>query len=538
MDGLLIDEQLRALTPLLPAERLAWRFPDDRTAVLPLTAGGALWLNSRPPRPYLLVRPDYPAPSRALTPFQQQLAARAAGPLTGATQAALDRVVTLAFGAAPGFVPTPGVDLVVELTGRNANLLLVEGRRIVGVERQVLADRNRYRELKVGGAYAPPPPYRKADPRSAGPAALAGLLEGRTLADVPRLVDGIGPELAAALRGALAAAGIAPDTALGGAALAAVIRELAALVARPSAYLARWAAGADADARAAADAQRLARQRERLGHRLKKELTLARRRLADADAALAAGAAARELRAEADLLLARVGEVPPGAARVRLAGWGGEVVDLDLDPRRSVAANAAARYDQARRREARAERAAEGRSALLAAVTAAENAVAGLAELPPGAVAEALATREGASGAVAGRGPVRRPATPGITFQGPHGFEVVVGRNARDNDRVTFALAKSRDLWLHAQGYRGSHVIVRSAGREVPFETLLFAARLAAGHSEARREARVAVDYTERKNVWRRKGAAPGAVEFAHHKTVLVAPARDDEGASGEGPAT
>ena len=76
-------------------------------------------------------------------------------------------------------------------------------------------------------------------------------------------------------------------------------------------------------------------------------------------------------------------------------------------------------------------------------------------------------------------------AQPGIRFAGPHGFEVVVGRNARDNDKVTFGVGRSRDVWLHAQGYRGSHVIIRSGGKEVPFETVLFAARLAAGYSEA-----------------------------------------------------
>ncbi|HRP47950.1 MAG TPA: NFACT RNA binding domain-containing protein, partial [Trueperaceae bacterium] len=206
----------------------------------------------------------------------------------------------------------------------------------------------------------------------------------------------------------------------------------------------------------------------------------------------------------------------------------GAPVDVVLDPRLDAAGNAAARYDQARRRVARAKRATDLVPELTAAVAAAESDLAGVAELPATAVAARLqaATKESEKAGA-------RAAVPGIRFKGPHGFEVVVGRNARDNDKVTFQVARSRDLWLHAQGYRGSHVVVRSGGKDVPFDTVLFAARLAAGHSEARREDRVAVDYTERKNVWRPKGGAPGAVNFAHHRTVVVAPARDDEGAKG-----
>jgi len=110
-----------------------------------------------------------------------------------------------------------------------------------------------------------------------------------------------------------------------------------------------------------------------------------------------------------------------------------------------------------------------------------------------------------------------------------------VGRSAKENEAITFGVAKSRDVWLHVQGYQGSHVIVRSQGREVPFDTVLFAARLAAGFSKAKESGTVPVDYTERKNVWRVKGGAPGAVHMAHQKTVYVTPSRDgaDSGAPG-----
>ena len=68
----------------------------------------------------------------------------------------------------------------------------------------------------------------------------------------------------------------------------------------------------------------------------------------------------------------------------------------------------------------------------------------------------------------------------------------------------------------------------------MPFETVFFAARLAAGYSEACRSDNVPVYYTARKNVWKVKGGAPGAVNFTQHRTVYVTPARDDAGALAE----
>ena len=141
MEGLLIAEQLRQLAGSLPAERLPWRFPDDRTAVLPLLGELTIHIASRPPNPYIRVGAGAPEASRPSTPFQEQLRARAGGRLLAVTQPQLDRVVRLTFAGEEGFVPTPPVELVAELTGRNANLILLDERgHIIGVERQVLAD--------------------------------------------------------------------------------------------------------------------------------------------------------------------------------------------------------------------------------------------------------------------------------------------------------------------------------------------------------------------------------------------------------------
>ena len=99
-----------------------------------------------------------------------------------------EKRVTLRFGADAGFVPAPAVDLVCELTGRHGNLILVAPDRgtVLGAWREVGADVNRYRQVRPGLAYVPPPPYDKLDPRTATPAVLRAVLHDRPRAEAHR----------------------------------------------------------------------------------------------------------------------------------------------------------------------------------------------------------------------------------------------------------------------------------------------------------------------------------------------------------------
>lgn len=105
------------------------------------------------------------------------------------------------------------------------------------------------------------------------------------------------------------------------------------------------------------------------------------------------------------------------------------------------------------------------------------------------------------------------------------GFEMLVGKGAKDNDFLTFRVAKSQDLWLHAADYPGSHVIVKNPNRkEIPPKTLIEAAQLAAFFSQAKRESKAAVHYTPKKFVFKPKGAPAGLVNLSSFKTILVEP--------------
>ncbi len=114
------------------------------------------------------------------------------------------------------------------------------------------------------------------------------------------------------------------------------------------------------------------------------------------------------------------------------------------------------------------------------------------------------------------RGPFRR-------FVSSDGHQIFVGRNARENDELTFGLAKSEDLWLHAQGVPGSHVVVRlEKGSEPPPETLKDAATLALLYSDLKKSGKGEVIYTRRKWVRKAKGQAPGAVTVTQEKALHV----------------
>jgi predicted ribosome quality control (RQC) complex YloA/Tae2 family protein len=117
-------------------------------------------------------------------------------------------------------------------------------------------------------------------------------------------------------------------------------------------------------------------------------------------------------------------------------------------------------------------------------------------------------------------------AIPGMRrYRSSDGYEVIVGRSARDNDQLTFRVARPNDLWLHAGDYPGSHVIVRNSSRdEIPHRTIIEAAQLAAKFSQAGSDSKVTIHYTQRKFLTKPKGAAPGLVRMSSFRSVTVEP--------------
>jgi len=127
------------------------------------------------------------------------------------------------------------------------------------------------------------------------------------------------------------------------------------------------------------------------------------------------------------------------------------------------------------------------------------------------------------------RKPAREPSHLKLDIEG---FRVLVGKNSRANEYVTFKLAEKNDLWFHVKGYPGSHVVVK--GKRIPESVIEKAASLAAYFSRARNSSKVDVDYTRIKYVKRMKPARPGAVYYTNYSTITVEPKAPEEVADGK----
>lgn len=111
-----------------------------------------------------------------------------------------------------------------------------------------------------------------------------------------------------------------------------------------------------------------------------------------------------------------------------------------------------------------------------------------------------------------------------LEFMSSDGFKIFVGRNNRQNDKLTLKTAAKNDMWLHTKDIHGSHVIIESGGRDISDTAVFEAARLAAYNSKARHSDKVPVDYTLVRYVSKPNGSKPGMVIYINNKTIYVTP--------------
>ncbi len=109
------------------------------------------------------------------------------------------------------------------------------------------------------------------------------------------------------------------------------------------------------------------------------------------------------------------------------------------------------------------------------------------------------------------------------------GFDIYVGKNNYQNEEVTFRIADGDDWWFHAKNIPGSHVIVKTGGKELPDKTFTEAASLAAYYSKGRDSEKVEIDYTQRKNLKKVNGGPPGFVIYHTNYSLMAEPRADLE---------
>ena len=121
------------------------------------------------------------------------------------------------------------------------------------------------------------------------------------------------------------------------------------------------------------------------------------------------------------------------------------------------------------------------------------------------------------------RGKVKTKSKP-FHYISSDGFHMYVGRNNYQNDELTFHFANGGDWWFHAKGTAGSHVIVKTEGKELPDRTFEEAAALAAWYSKAKDQAKAEIDYIERKHIKKPNGSKPGFVVYYTNYSMTIVP--------------
>jgi predicted ribosome quality control (RQC) complex YloA/Tae2 family protein len=576
MDAFCLHALIREAQPVLRGARIARVAQPDRWSLLLVfqrgRGPGGLLLSVKPGA--LRFEPVSPPRDLPRVPsrFSDVVSSRLKGALVeGIEQVGLERIVAVHLKDTAQ--PEIAMTLYAEMLGPRGNFVLVDRTSGRIIDRLRSSSRNTGDQFpRPGEPYRPPSDPRRVDPRSVGEGEFHQLVRPRVEAGIEpagvllmTCFEGLGPLMAREL---VARAGLSPQAVPGEQAgsLWKPFRELIGRVSdglfeprlligddgQPSGLSAFGLTTVPADRQVAYDtmseaaaAYRAGRDivadqealRARLLRRLKGEIARAERLSAKlADESTIYKEADLHAR-KGQLLVANSAKVRRGQREITLRDYGNPAqgdLQIELDPARSVDENAK-RYFSLHRKAKRGAEIVRGR---LAEVEGRLTKLRGLILEAEGAKRLGELQRiEAALVPLARRLPARDRARSSTskaegpeprTFRSSDGLPILVGRSGPGNDRLTWRLARSHDLWLHVQGSPGSHVVVRlNKGKPVPPRTLREAAQLAAYYSRARGQVKVPVDYALRKYLRKPKAAAPGLVLLSQEKTIVVRPDRD-----------
>ncbi len=531
---------------------------DEETIGMEVYAGRRFYLianGGHAPRIHLVpdkLRRGVETPSRLLLMLRRHL--RGAR-LQAITQPPWERVLHLEFDGHEGMVT-----LIAELIDRRANLILVRDGIVLECLRRVGPRENRVRVTLPGHPYRPPPPQLKRDPSELSPVILDGLLLADP--DIPAwraLVRGLAGFSPLAARETVFRATGEPETPCRDTptdslldAIEEMLRpiweqcwepSLAGPDKQPTAFapyelthmgdyrrvrtigealVAFYGAPVGRDAYRAAKEPILAMIAE-AKRRIERRADSLRRSLVPEDEL-------ERLRRSGELILAYQYAIRPGQDVLEARYLPDEPpMRIRLDPKATPVENAQRyfeRYTKAKRANETVPERLDAARRELEFLAQLETDLE-LAESWPDidAVREMLENHGYWHGQKVTRPKSGRPKP--IRVVTDDGFEILVGRNAWQNDEITFKRAGPDDLWLHARGVLGAHVIIRSGGRDVPEDVIMQAASLAAAYSAARGEVKVPVDVTRRRYVKKIRGGKPGMVTYRNERTIEVRPETD-----------
>lgn len=486
----------------------------------------------------------------------------------GVEQPGLERILFVHFDSRNELGDEVRLTLAAEVMGRRSNVIVLdENGRIMDAVKRVDASMSSVRQILPGMKYEMPPAQHKTDLTAADPVQTARAVRqghGEAAKVLLGLIQGVSPVvcremIALACRDAGARAeemteeqgqrlafflGRLADAVRQGKGTPVLIRDTATGKPLDFSFLPVTQYGTAAAVKEYPDFSTLLddfyseRDRvENVNRRAHDLLTLignaverVSRRMDNQRAELRRSEDREALKIRGDLISANMYRLQKGMTRCRLENYyeeGSPAVEVELDPSLTPSQNAQKYYHRYRKASVAEKyltgQIAAGQSELeyLDSVFDALTRAGGeseIAEIREELVAEGYLKRHGPKSARRSR------ESEPLHFRSEDGYRILVGRNNRQNDRLTLRTAAKSDIWLHTHNIPGAHVIVCARGETVPERTLTQAAVLAAFHSKARGSAQVPVDYTAVRNVKKTAGAKPGKVIYEDYRTAYVRP--------------
>ncbi len=471
------------------------------------------------------------------------------------TNPPLERILEIAFAPPEGMPP---VKLIAEIMGRRSNLILVNEKGIIlGSVKTASWDKNPKRAIMPGEIYLPVPSQDRLNPLEMEPDVFIDKLQslvggGKTPEQALfNAVEGVSPLTAREL---LYRSGL--DDALARDSLKQLFNEIKALfnesaagrlhpvllpgrnlyAAMPLKHLQHDMQNEYGSVSTMLDhfygeqirTNRENMLKEHLNNTVKRRLAALHKKRREQEKELQTATKAPQYRLYGELLLAYGDRVPKGAESVILPDLYNpeEMVNVPLNPSKTASTNAQkhfSRYQKAKKGQQQIKRhlhktRTEIKYCEELLYTIENNADLSLDEIrqemvETGYLQEKYKERP------------KSTSTPQpLSFKGSSGRTILVGRNNRQNDYVTFKAAVRRDTWFHVRQLPGSHVVLKEASYPPPPEDIEETAFLAAYFSRGRENTAVDVDYTEVRHVRRRPGGKPGFVFYENYETITVNP--------------
>ena len=456
--------------------------------------------------------------------------------------------------------------LCAELMGRYSNLVLVQNNKIIDALKRVDFEDSEIRQLLPGLAYTVPPKPARPDFLAVSAASIVSLACQRELpvADaLNKTVAGVGPvvcreaawrafggehllasELTQAQRVQLMEAidGLKEEHAAGGCPCSVLTPEgkpVEFTFFRPRQYgesyiIKEWTSFGGMLEGYYAEKDRVERLRTKskeLHKAVHNMYERAVRKQAARKEELAATEKSETLRLYGELLSANLYLAQKGMKSITVSNWydEGKEVTIPLDLRYSPSQNAQNYFKNYKKKQTAARMLAELLEEGEKEIAYLETVLYEVETASGEAALNEIRAELKSQGYLKYYKPRDKKAKPAdfLRFTSSDGFEILVGRNNAQNDRLTLHTARGKDLWFHVQKAPGSHVVVMSRGQEIPDSTRQEAAELAVLYSSAFKAgtgAKVAVDTTEVKNIWKAAGAKPGMVLYEVYTTVYITP--------------